>query len=89
LNNYILQEKPILIELVGISHRLPLTLPGFPVWGIQIGFERKRSFLPGRDNKAKLTMKKGCGYKSFCTVELDLQHRLGKLSEVIFTYGFF
>lgn len=45
--------------------------------------------VEGLNNKAKLTMKKAYGYKSFHTLEIALYHTLGNLPEPKFTHRFF
>ncbi|MGI6454772.1 MAG: ISL3 family transposase [bacterium] len=56
-------------------------------------FRAKKEFssgvVEGLNNKAKLTMKKAYGYKSFRTVEIALYHTLGNLPEPEFTHRFF
>jgi len=42
----------------------------------------------GKNNKAKLALKKAYGFKSYETVEIGLYHQLGKLPEPNQTYRF-
>ena len=56
-------------------------------------FRAKKEFssgvVEGLNSKAKLTMKRACGYKSFRTLELALYHTLGDLPEPKVTHRFF
>jgi transposase len=56
-------------------------------------FRAKKEFssgvVEGLNSKAKLTMKKAYGYKSFKVLEVALYHTLGKLPEPNFTHRFF
>jgi hypothetical protein len=44
--------------------------------------------LEGLNNKAKLALKKGYGFKSYEAVEIALYHKLGKLPEPNRTHRF-
>jgi transposase len=56
-------------------------------------FRAKKEFssgvVEGLNNKAKLTLKKAYGYKSFHTLEVALYHTLGNLPEPKVTHRFF
>jgi transposase len=56
-------------------------------------FRAKKEFssgvVEGLNNKAKLTMKKAYGFKSFHHLEVALYHTLGRLPEPEFTHRFF
>jgi len=56
-------------------------------------FRAKKKFssgvVEGLNNKAKLTIKRAYGYKSFRTLEVALYHTLGDLPEPKFTHRFF
>jgi transposase len=45
--------------------------------------------VEGLDNKAKLTMRKSCGFRTFHVLEMALYHSLGKLPEPGVTRKFF
>ena len=45
--------------------------------------------VEGLNNKAKLTMRKAYGFRTFRTLELALYHSLGKLPEPESTHEFF
>ena len=45
--------------------------------------------VEGLNNKAKLTMRKAYGFRTFRTLELALYHSLGKLPEPESTHDFF
>jgi hypothetical protein len=45
--------------------------------------------VEGLNNKAKVTMRKSYGFRTFRTLELALYHSLGKLSEPESTHEFF
>ena len=46
-------------------------------------------FHEGLNNKAKVTMRKSCGFRTFRVLELALYHSLGKLPEPELTHEFF
>ena len=46
-------------------------------------------FHEGLNNKAKVTMRKSCGFRTFHFLELALYHSLGKLPEPELTHEFF
>ncbi len=56
-------------------------------------FKAKKEFssgvVEGLNNKAKLTMRKSYGFRTFRILELALYHSLGKLPEPKFTHEFF
>ena len=45
--------------------------------------------VEGLNNKAKVTMRKGYGYRTFRVTELSLYHVLGKLSEPKLAHSFY
>jgi hypothetical protein len=45
--------------------------------------------VEGFNNKAKLTMRKAYGFKSFHTIEMALYHTMGALPELKTTHRFF
>jgi transposase len=45
--------------------------------------------VEGQNNKAKVTMRKSYGFRTYRVLELALYHSLGKLSEPQFTHDFF
>jgi transposase len=45
--------------------------------------------VEGLNNKAKVTMRKSCGLRTYRVLELALYHSLGKLPEPISTHDFF
>jgi len=45
--------------------------------------------IEGLNNKAKVTMRKSYGFRTFRVTELALYHSLGKLPEPELTHGFF
>ena len=45
--------------------------------------------VEGWNNKAKLTMRKAYGFRSYETIETALYHQLGKLPEPEFTHEFY
>jgi transposase len=45
--------------------------------------------VEGLNNKAKVTMRKSCGFRTFRCLELALYHSLGKLPEPESTHDFF
>ena len=45
--------------------------------------------IEGLNNKAKVTMRKSYGFRTFRTLELALYHSLGKLPEPESTHDFF
>jgi len=45
--------------------------------------------IEGFNNKAKLTMRKSYGFRTFPVLELALYHSLGKLPEPKLTHDFF
>ena len=45
--------------------------------------------IEGLNNKAKVTMRKSCGFRTFRVTELALYHSLGKLPETVLTHRFF
>jgi len=56
-------------------------------------FRAKKAFssgvVEGLNNKAKVTMRKAYGYKTYEMLELSLYHVLGKLPEPELNHGFF
>jgi transposase len=44
--------------------------------------------VEGMNNKAKLALKKACGFKTYETIEIALYHQLGKLPEPPQTHRF-
>jgi transposase len=48
-----------------------------------------RAFVEGLNNKAKVTMRKSYGFRTFRCLELALYHSLGKLPEPESTHDFF
>jgi len=48
-----------------------------------------RGVVEGLNNKAKVTMRKSYGFRTFCCLELALYHSLGKLPEPESTHEFF
>jgi hypothetical protein len=46
------------------------------------------SFVEGLDNKAKVTMRKSYGFRTYRLLELPLYHSLGKLPEPDSTHDF-
>jgi hypothetical protein len=45
--------------------------------------------VEGLNNKAKVTMRKSYGFRTYCVLELALYHSLGKLPEPELTHDFF
>jgi transposase len=45
--------------------------------------------VEGLNNKAKVTMRKSYGFRTYCVLELALYHSLGKLPEPDSTHDFF
>ena len=45
--------------------------------------------MEGLNNKAKVTMRKSYGFRTYPVLELALYHSLGKLPEPEFTHDFF
>ena len=45
--------------------------------------------VEGLNNKAKVTMRKSCGFRTFRVLELALYHSLAKLPEPELTHEFF
>jgi len=45
--------------------------------------------LEGLNDKAKATMRKSCGFRTYRVLELALYHSLGKLPEPELAHGFF
>jgi hypothetical protein len=56
-------------------------------------FKARKQFssgvIEGLNNKAKVTMRKSCGFRTFRILELALYHSLGKLPEPEPTHEFF
>ena len=56
-------------------------------------FKAKKAFssgvVEGLNNKAKVTMRKAYGFRTFRILELALYHSLGKLPEPELTHDFF
>jgi transposase len=71
-------------EMAGTLRRhRPLLLNWFRARG-----EISNGSLEGLNNKAKLALKKGYGFKSYEAVEIALYHKLGKLPEPNRTHRF-
>ncbi len=45
--------------------------------------------MEGLNNKAKVTMRKSYGFRTYRVLELALYHSLGKLPEPVSTHDFF
>ena len=45
--------------------------------------------MEGLNNKAKITLRKSYGFRTYRALELALYHSLGKLPEPEFTHDFF
>jgi len=56
-------------------------------------FRAKKAFssgvVEGLNNKAKLTMRKAYGFRTFRITEISLYHALGKLPEPKLTHSFY
>jgi transposase len=52
-------------------------------------FPRSEAAFQGLNNKAKVTMRKSYGFRTFRCLELALYHSLGKLPEPESTHEFF
>jgi transposase len=71
-------------EMAGTLRRhRPLLLNWF-----RAGGEISNGSVEGLNNKAKLTLKKAYGFKSYTAVEIALYHQLGNLPEPNQTHRF-
>jgi transposase len=53
------------------------------------GLKSRFPAVEGLNNKAKVTMRKSCGFRTYRVLELALDHSLGKLPEPVSTHDFF
>jgi transposase len=55
----------------------------------RVEFWRDTGVVEGLNNKAKVTMRKSYGFRTYRVLELALYHALGKLPEPELTHDFF
>jgi hypothetical protein len=94
-----------LAQFTGKRHAILISIDGFAAYALKNPevavpniralnyFKARKEFssgvVEGLNNKAKVTMRKSYGFRSFRILELAIYHALGKLPEPELTHEFF